>query len=352
MTKPVAIDLFCGAGGLSLGLKSVGFRIAAGVELDRLAARTFKLNNPRAISISGDIRTVSPWALKKDIGGRIDLLAACPPCQGFTSLTSQFRRDDPRNDLVSEVLRFAEKLRPRAVMFENVPRFATSEKGRTRFLNVIEALTSMGYRVKWSILDAADFGSAQFRKRLVVFATKAEIQLPTKSHSRVGADGEQKWRTVRDAIGHTKKATPFAPGSLTGVRAISEWHVTRRLSQLNQRRLEVAMPGGARWDLPDELRPPCHVGSNVGFKNVYCKMTWSEPSPTITGGCTSPSKGRFGHPKHARTISVREAALLQDFPDDYLIDTDGRMDRVCEMVGNAFPSRLAAAAAKQVIDIL
>lgn len=351
MRDPIAVDLFCGAGGLSLGLKTAGFKVVAGVEYDKLASRTFALNNPDAKAICGDIRDVSAWHLKSDIGRRVDLLAACPPCQGFTSLTSKFKRDDPRNDLPREVIRFARVLRPKAVMFENVPRFLTSDQGRRRFDILIRDLRELGYKVTWDILQAADFATAQFRRRLIVFAGETEIS-PPKPHSQRVEAGSQFCRTVRDAIGECGVALPFQPGSLPGSRQLVEWHVTRRLNELNRQRLEAAKPGGARWDLPDELRPACHVGSSSGFRNVYGRMSWDKPSPTITGGCTSPSKGRFGHPDHARTISVREAGLLQDFPDEYILDANGRIDRACEMIGNAFPAKLAAAAARQVINAL
>ncbi|RYG98888.1 MAG: DNA cytosine methyltransferase [Alphaproteobacteria bacterium] len=352
MREPLAVDLFSGAGGLSLGLKAAGFKVAAGVEMDRLASQTYALNNPDAITINDDIRNVSAWKLKKDIGRRISLLAACPPCQGFTSLTSKFRRDDPRNDLPSEVIRFARILKPKAIMFENVPRFLTSARGKSRFDLVKRELEALDYKVTYCILQAADFGSSQFRRRLVVFAASSEIEPPKPTHAQTASGDIAAWRTVKDKIGALGPAEPFQPGKLSAPRPLAEWHVVRRLSDLNQRRLEAAVPDGARWDLPDELRPACHVGSSTGFRNVYGRMSWERPSPTITGGCTSPSKGRFGHPEVARTISVREAGLLQDFPDDYIVDAEGQIDRACEMIGNAFPARLAEAAARQVMATL
>lgn len=352
MSEPTAVDLFCGAGGLSLGLKKAGFKVVAGVELDKLAARTYALNNPDAKAICGDVRKVSAWQLKRDLGKRISLLAACPPCQGFTSLTSKFRRDDPRNDLPTEVIRFVRVLRPKAVMFENVPRFYSSANGRRRFDIVKAELEALNYVVSWGILQAADFGTPQFRRRLIVLAADREIEVPCATHSGIRVEGRLSWNTVRKAIALCGETSEFRPGTLSGALPLSSWHVTRRLSALNQQRLLAAKPGGARWDIPDELRPDCHVGSSSGFRNVYGRMVWDEPSPTITGGCTSPSKGRFGHPEASRTISVREAGLLQDFPDDYLVDVDGRIDRACEVIGNAFPASLAAAAARQFYGVV
>jgi len=352
MAKPIAVDLFSGAGGLSLGLKDAGFDVVAGVELDPQASATFALNNPSAKAICEDIQKVSPWQLKKDLGRRVSLLAACPPCQGFTSLTSKFKRDDPRNDLPRDVLKFARALKPKAIMFENVPRFLTSANGKRRFDVVVKELESLDYKVTWSILQAADFGTAQMRRRLIIFAADREIEPPAPTHFSRPAEGQAAWNTLADRIQGLEATREFVPGSMSGIRSLKEWHVTRRLSQLNRQRLALAKPGGARWDIPDAYRPPCHVGSNSGFRNVYGRMAWDVPSPTITGGCTSPSKGRFGHPDEVRTISVREAGLLQDFPDDYLIDADGRLDRACEMIGNAFPAKLASAAARQFAHLV
>ena len=126
----------------------------------------------------------------------------------------------------------------------------------------------------------------------------------------------------------------------------SDWHVVRSLSALNIERLKAAIPGESWTSIPEHLRPKCHRGGYKGFSNVYGRMEWSQPSPTITGGCTTFSKGRFGHPEGNRTISVREAALLQTFPRDYRLEVP-YMEDVCNVIGNALPCDFAEELAKQ-----
>lgn len=347
-SAPVAIDLFSGMGGLTRGLQQAGFRVAAGVEQHTPAADTYELNNPDATVFNENIADVSPSDIAEVLPGKLALLAACPPCQGFTSLTSKHRRDDPRNALASHITRFVRELRPAAVMLENVPRFATSKLGRQRFDALMLELERLGYKMSWSILQAADFGTAQFRRRLVMFGASKLIEPPTPTHS--GDEGKLRpWRTVSDQIRGEDRPDVYEIGIER--RTLADWHVIRKLTSINQARLTAARPGAPRWDLPNDLRPDCHKGSSEGFANVYGRMVWHTPSPTITGGCTSPSKGRYGHPSQARTISVMEAGLLQDFPKGYRIISDS-IDDACEMVGNSFPARLAKAAAEQVAAVI
>jgi DNA (cytosine-5)-methyltransferase 1 len=347
---PIAVDLFSGAGGLTRGLALAGFSVGAGVELNANAAKTYQLNNRSTIVFNQSVRSLSGAAIKEAVGGNVALLAACPPCQGFTSLTSKLSRVDPRNNLPREVVRLAREIKPAAIMFENVPRLATSPRNTRRFKRLLSSLEDLGYRTSWAVLEAADFGTAQFRSRLIVFGARREIDPPTPTHAREAHGKVKAWRTLEDAIKGEGAAALYDPGKPLG-KTLRDWHVVRRLAPLNKARLAAARPGAPRWELPDELRPDCHKGSSAGFANVYGRMVWDQPSPTITGGCTSPSKGRFGHPTRARTISVMEAGMLQDFPKGHRIAADG-IDEVCQMIGNAFPARLAAAAARQFESVL
>jgi DNA (cytosine-5)-methyltransferase 1 len=347
ITRPLtAIEIFSGGGGLAVGLARAGFRAVAAIELEKHAAATFKANHPDVHVFRQDVREIAGETLLGLAGGTVDVLAACPPCQGFSSLTSKYKRDDPRNQLVSEVARLTEELSPTAVMIENVP--GLTMKGRPLFDDLVNRLEALGYICNWSILQVADYGIPQMRRRLVLLAGKGfMIEMPDATHSRTGADGKPRWRTVRDAIGHMADAKPFVDANALGGAHLFDWHVVRRLSEENRARLRQAKAGASGMDLPDHLRPLCHRGGYTGFTNVYGRMSWDEPSPTITAGCTTLSKGRFGHPEQDRTISLREAALLQTFPVDYHFETD-IFDRACEMVGNALPCDFAAAIAARV----
>ncbi len=343
-----AVEIFAGGGGLAVGLERAGFRAVAAIEIERHAAATFKANHPDVQVFRQDVREISGAALLALGGGNIDVLAACPPCQGFSSLTAKYQRDDPRNVLVSEVARLTEEISPSAVMIENVPGLA--QKGRPLFDDLIRRLEAANYICNWSILQVADYGVPQMRRRLVLLAGKGfKIEMPSATHSRTGADGKTRWRTVRDAIGHMNDAIPFIEASKNGGAHLFDWHVVRNLSDVNRQRLMHAKGGASGMDIPDHLRPPCHRGGYTGFSNVYGRMSWDEPSPTITAGCTTLSKGRFGHPDQLRTISLREAALLQTFPMDYHFETEA-FERACEIVGNALPCDFAHAIASQVND--
>lgn len=347
-----AIDLFAGGGGLTVGLKNAGFKVAAAVELNEVAHATYKANHPEVEAYCEDIRTVSSADLLRDAGGTIDLVAGCPPCQGFTSLTSKYRRDDARNALIEQMARIVEETKPRAVMMENVPGLALKGKGKARLDTFIAKLTAMNYRVSCGVLQVANFGTPQFRRRLVLLAgLDFDIPLPASTHSRTGEGGLPQWVSVADVIRDLAKPEIFTKRTFPNGGTVQEWHVVRRMSEANLTRLKFAKPGGSWRDIPEEHRVPCHRGAYNGFSNVYGRMTWDGIAPTMTGGCTTLSKGRFGHPEDLRTISVREAALFQEFPETYRLETS-HMDAACDIVGNALPCGFAKAMSAQVATVL
>ena len=347
-----AIDAFAGAGGLTVGLKRAGFRVVAAVELEEHAFATYKANHPEVRGLKQDIATVSGAALLEHAGtDHIDLLAGCPPCQGFTSLTAKYKgKEDPRNQLVLEMARLAEETRPRAVMMENVP--GLTRKGDNLYQRLRDRLETLGYRLTEDILQVADYGVPQFRRRLVMLAgLDFEIPLPDATHSSSPTENLDRWRTVRDAIEGMSTPLTLPEAKAQGDIERTDWHVVRQLSPKNLERIKEAKAGETWPKIPEQLRPTCHRDGYVGFTNVYGRMQWDRPAPTITGGCTTFSKGRFGHPEDHRTISVREAALLQTFPDDYRLDTP-YMEYVCNMIGNALPCDFAEAISRQCAERL
>lgn len=340
-----AVDIFSGAGGLTTGLKKAGFRVVAGVELEPHAVSTFKVNHPDTHVFKQDVTTVHGTDLLEYAGGEeIHLLAGCPPCQGFTSLTSKYRRDDPRNELIADLARLAEETRPRAIMMENVPGLA--QKGAKLFDAFLKRIEAAGYIPESDVLQVANYGVPQSRRRLVLLAGQGfKIPLPLPTHSRTGENGLPKWKTVRSAIGAMPPPITMAEVKRSTSHDSHSWHVVRELSLQNQSRLRHAKPGEHWQRIPKRLRPQCHQNKMAGFSNVYGRMKWDEVSPTITAGCTTLSKGRFGHPEEDRTLSVREAALLQTFPRDYVFDSPF-MEYVCEMIGNALPCNFAEVLAR------
>ena len=347
-----AIDVFAGAGGLTVGLKRAGFGVVAAVELELHAYATYKANHPEVRCLKQDIATVSGSSLLELAGTEhIDLLAGCPPCQGFTSLTSKYKeKEDPRNSLVLEMARLTEETMPRAVMMENVP--GLTRKGRDLYEQLKERLEALDYQLVEGFLQVADFGVPQFRRRLVLLGGLGfKIPLPNATHSGSPTSDLTPWRTVRDTIEGMPKPLSLPEARAHGNIEQSDWHVVRRLSLKNLERIKAAKVGATWTQIPEKLRPRCHQDGYIGFTNVYGRMQWDRPAPTITGGCTTFSKGRFGHPEANRTISVREAAFLQTFPDDYRLDTP-YMEHVCNMIGNALPCDFAETISRKCAEKL
>lgn len=335
--KPRAIDLFCGCGGLTTGLKMAGFRVVGAVDVDPFALATFRANHRGVRLWERDIRSVSTHEVMTELNiepGKLDLLAGCPPCQGFSSIRTRNRGpsvDDERNDLLYEFQRFVEELRPRAVMIENVPSLAKDE----RFEKFCQKLIELGYKGDFKILNAADFGVPQRRNRLIYLAGHG-VSIPFAEKSR-------KQLTVRMAIEHLPP--PGASGD--PAHDILEQRSPRIMRLIRS----IPKNGGSRSSLPPSLQLDCHKNFE-GFRDVYGRMTWDDVAPTITGGCLSPSKGRFLHPDQDRAITAREAALLQGFPKGYKFPITNNKTALAGMIGNALPPPFVAAHAKSVRRIL
>ncbi len=334
MKRPTALDLFSGCGGLTEGLEQAGFRVLGAVEIDKVAAETYRLNHPTvhlwrrnilSLSVPEVMRTL---ALKPE---ELDLLAGCPPCQGFSTLrTLNGSRsiEDDRNDLVLQLRRFVKGLRPKTVMLENVPGLAADHRMET----LVAELESCGYLAHHRVCDAADYGVPQRRKRVILLAARgAKPRFARKSRTR---------KTVRDAIG----SLPPPGDSGDPIHDLPE-NRSERVRRLIRR---IPKNGGSRSDLPDSAQLPCHQSCD-GFKDVYGRMAWNDVAPTITTGCFNPSKGRFLHPDQDRGISMREAALLQTFPADYQFPAELGKTRIAAMLGNALPPEFICCHARQLL---
>ena len=345
------VDLFAGCGGGSLGLRAAGFQPISAVELDVNAASAYE-RNLGFTPVTADIRGVAASQLSPS-GGEVTLVFGCPPCQSFTTLrrgTPTTTEDRKRYRLIGEYLRLVGELKPRHVAFENVPGMQYARKeppsstgkprihGRLRRL--LGRLHSLGYDTEWDVLDAADYGVPQHRRRLLVIASRvATPQLPPGTH---GPDGKTRWNTVRDAIGglptlNSGEADPNDP-----------YHAARNHASIVVERLNALDAGRARTDLPERLQLKCHKDHN-GHYDIYGRMWWDRPAPTLTSGCTNVTRGRFAHPSQSRAITLREALRLQSFGDDAHLS--GGHEAMALQVGNAVPPLLACAIGHTIAEM-
>jgi len=337
---PTAVDLFSGCGGLTQGLRDAGFNVVAAVDNDPLSVATYRRNHPDVHVWEKDIQELTVATVKRRLGlrkGELDLLAGCPPCQAFSAmrrLNGRRRvRDKAGKDLVFEFIRFAEGLLPKTVMMENVPWLAKDDRMR-KFRKRMQELGYVGQDV---VLNAADFGVPQRRRRMVYVGSRIG---PVAFADPVPEDERS---TVRETIHHL----PVPGESGDELHDIPERHGAEVLERIRR----IPKDGGSRSALGKDEQLPCHDRSD-GFKDVYGRMAWDDVAPTITGGCVNPSKGRFLHPEEHRAITLREAALLQGFPATYEFSLDRGKCAAAQMIGNAFPPAFARAQAACIVERL
>ncbi|HTU90933.1 MAG TPA: DNA cytosine methyltransferase [Gemmataceae bacterium] len=334
MRPIVVVDFFSGCGGTSLGLRSSGMQILAGVDNDPNAARSFRENFPEAVFIERDIREVSEDEIRQLIPeGRQLLLAGCAPCQPFSKqyLTGgKLRADDRRRNLLQDFQRFVVALRPDHVLVENVP--GLQKVGQDGpFCEFIETLDRLDYSFEWDTLSALSFGVPQVRRRLVIVASRqGMVSMPQPSHGL----GLLSPSVVRDFM------ADLPPLEAGGKDPHDPDHAAMKLSSLNLMRIAVTPEGGGRTNWPAELILECHR-DHPGHSDVYGRLAWDKPAAAITTRCLSYSNGRFGHPSEPRAISLREAACLQTFPRTFRFS--GSLLSKGRQVGNAVPPLMAQA---------
>lgn len=342
---PNAIEIFSGCGGLSTGLENAGFKILSAVEINPVASKSYKLNHPSVDLVIDDICNIKASYFLNKFNlrrGQLDLLAGCSPCQGFSRLRKGDSADtDPRNQLVFEFIRLVRGLLPKTIFMENVPGLLNTERGQKIFSPVKEELEKLGYQIDYAIIDTANYGIPQFRRRFVLLGSrykKNTIQIPKQTHTNPLKINDKcqllPWITVRQAFSTTP---PLRNGEQ---HALIPLHKCTYNGSLNMQRIQtIPHNGGSRNSLPNNLVLECHKKYPNGYKDVYGRMRWDTPSPTMTGGCTNITKGRYIHPEEDRGISLLEAALLQTFDANYKFF--GNFGQISLQIGNAVPVELA-----------
>jgi DNA (cytosine-5)-methyltransferase 1 len=345
MTSLTAIDAFCGAGGLSIGLSKVGFHILLGFDLDKKCIDTLKSNSKsiKHAALQSDVRDMLGGKVLENAGiakGELDLIAGGPPCQGFSVQRTIGGDRDARNLLVDDYGDLIAEVQARFFLMENVPGIG-GKRGREIVDRFKERMSELGYFCHEKILDAQDYGVPQRRRRFIVVGEKITgagpfFEWPKKIRAKA-------INTVRATIGHLP-----SPPSDGGDHPDFFGHRSDRLSEMNKARLRALKGGQARDDLPAHLLADCHKLSSdvIGHRNVYGRMAWDEVAPTITARFDSFTRGKFGHPEQLRSISLLEGALLQTFPENYYF-TGTKVD-IARQIGNAVPPRFAAAIGRAI----
>ena len=372
-----AIDLFSGCGGVSCGLTNAGFKVKAAVEVDPEAARTYSAYPPLSTVnvLVQDICDLSGKKILREAGIKKDelyLLAGCPPCQNFSRQNPKNKKKtkDERKKLLFEFLRIIKETYPPFLLMENVPGIVTKFNSSilNEFVRKLEnkrGKKEERYIIRKDVLNAADYGVPQFRKRFVLHGIRADIyeelkscgsdfQLPKPTHGIRPENGLLPWVTAEQAIGDLPEIK--AGEYYSGERHVLN-HKCANLSEQNLRKMQfVRAHGGSRECLPEDMTLACHKKEDKdgnkysGHKDVYGIMAANKPSPTMTGGCLFYTKGRYGHYAQDRAISIREAARFQTFPDNF--EFSDNLATAALQIGNAVPVKLVEASAYEFMQAI
>ncbi|MCQ9471643.1 DNA cytosine methyltransferase [Pseudomonas alliivorans] len=344
------IDLFSGAGGMTLGFIDErfcgGFQCVLSVDNDKAAMRTHEL----ASGVPGIVANIESWLESNPTIPASDVVIGGPPCQGF-SLLNKNRTDDDRRALWEPYMDVVERSDAKIFVMENVPELLRSKE----FSDIQQRAASLGFSLIFEVVNTADFGVAQTRKRLIVIGWKEGLvdapTLPIKTHTKLGGDSAlQPWRTVRDVIGDLPEPQGIqvrqCPPPL-------DLHFGRTPTEKSLARYKAVPPGGNRFDLQRnalDITPACWIRKTSGGTDLFGRLWWDRPSVTIRTEFFKPEKGRYLHPEQDRPITHREAARIMSFPDDFQFQ--GSKIEIARQIGNAVPPLLAGAIAKAVLKFL
>lgn len=354
MSKYNVVDLFAGVGGLSYGFSKLDdFNILVANEIEKDISKAYSLNHPNVNMINCDINSLTEDKLKEAIGNsKIDLVVGGPPCQSYSTLGK--RQMDERANLFMQYKRVLGILQPKAFVFENVTGILSMDGGKL-FKKIQEEFESIGYKLKYQVLNAVDYGVPQLRERVILVGFKGEneFEYPKATHGK----NLKPYVTLKDAIGDLPKIKSGESNDkyakepdndfLSFVRNNNEKldeHVAPKNGEHLIKIMEALKDGQSKDDLPESIKP------KSGYGNTYAKLWWNKPSTTITRNFACPSSSRCIHPRDSRAMSIREGARLQSFPDDYkFYGSDGtkRLE-----IGNAVPPLLSIAIAKEMLKAL
>lgn len=346
MAKPVnklkAVDFFCSVGGVSLGFQQAGIDVLGGIDIDESCKETYE-KNIKAKFLPADVSNLDKKEISKFFKIRRNqnnlIFVGCSPCQYYSNIKTDKKKSKNTRLLLADFQEFVEFYRPGYVFIENVP--GLDKNPESPLGKFKTALTENGYVFDDDVLNAKYFGVPQNRRRYVLVATriKKRIELPKEDRENI--------KTVKQAIGDYTKFPPIEQGANDSSAYI---HSAARLTKINLKRIKCTPHnGGGRLDWKDkQLQPACYTNHD-GHTDVYGRLHWDKPSPTITTRFISYSNGRYGHPEQDRAISLREGATLQSFPEDFIFYSNSQ-GTVAKMIGNAVPPKLAESIGKVFIQ--
>lgn len=362
MSKLKVIDLFAGIGGLSYGFHNLdnSFEIIAANEIDKSIAQTYCYNFPEVKIYNQDIKDLSFKKIKEDlnVNSKIDIIIGGPPCQAYSTVGKRLI-DDPRGKLFQQYYRLLKEINPDFFLYENVKGLLTINKGKL-FEEIIELFDSLGYRVNYKVLNALDYGVPQNRERIIIIGTKLnkKFEFPVQTHYSKDKSliSKQKLHlTLKDALSDLpllktsqieenyicEPTNDYQKKMRKNIKDNSvKEHFCTKNNQNLKKIMEYLPQGGTINDLPQELKP------KSGFGNTYSRLWWNKPSTTITRNFSTPSSSRCIHPLSPRPLTIREAARLQSFPDDFIFCGNNSSKKV--QIGNAVPPILSEMLAKQI----
>ncbi|WP_164669392.1 DNA cytosine methyltransferase [Virgibacillus doumboii] len=368
--KYTAVELFSGAGGVTEAIKNK-FDLKCAVEYDPIIAKTYELNHGKDHLIVDNINNLNPHnvlAFTKLSPNELDLLVVTAPCQGFSRHTRKkaIKNKDKRNKLIMQTIRYSNVFKPSYIFFENVSNILNFTQF-SRFIRILTNLKANGYKryakwpsyhIRFERINASDYNVPQNRNRLILIAKRIDSFPNTDAVISYEKGGIPSVKQAHDIWPDKQKApklgqylkqynlSKIKPGETCQKDSL---HKARKLSNLNKKRISCTpQNGGSRADWPEKLQLDCHKKKGVSYGDVYGRMNYNDYAPTITTGCTCYSKGRFGHPIYNRAISLREAALIQTFPESYKFtgningdENTGSIDKLSTQIGNAVPVNLA-----------
>lgn len=352
MRKYKIVDLFAGVGGLSYGFSQLDdFEIIMANEIEKDISKAYSLNHPNVNVINCDINELTEEVIKQAIGDNVvDIIVGGPPCQSYSTLGK--RQMDERANLFMQYKRVLSIIKPKAFVFENVTGILSMDKGNL-FKNIQIEFEKLGYKLKYKVLNAVDYGVPQQRERVILvgFLGENNYEYPEATHGK----GLKPYVTLKDALGDLPVLKSSQSSNVYDKSADNEFLrwvrrntadvLTEHSAPKNGKHLieimETLKDGQGKNDLPEDIRP------KSGYGNTYAKLWWERPSTTITRNFACPSSSRCIHPRDSRAMSIREGARLQSFPDDYQFYGADGMKRL--EIGNAVPPLLSVAIAKQML---